>query len=188
MRCPRGSCQRISPSDLTSLKVGNVEYSKLIEEIKGFNAGIQKRAEERRPAMGDHLKAGVENGEKEHGKEGTSQQELSDPMNELLGLSVNDIIAPAASQKEENLMDLGFDMPLVFDRHNQSNDPADLNLIGFAAPVTAPTPTSAQPKKPANPEELFDFDMTIKKDNSKQPEQPTQAPVQPKIDDPFGFL
>lgn len=95
-----------------------------------------------------------------------------DPLNDLLELSVQDIL-PSATKGEENLMDLGFDMPFVFDKSKGTGSgPADVNLTSQPAPV----PTSNDP---------FDFDIAPKVTNPVP--EPPKAP-QPLNDDPFGFL
>lgn len=170
-------CLKYSHSKFKRLKLGNIDFTKHIEDLKAFNAGIVRKAEEKKPVQQtEHTDAGLQKTETVKDNNGATQ---SDPMDELLGLSINDVLGTGTAAKEENLMDLAFDGPLVFDRHNnQNSDPSDLNLLSMTnkAAVSAPQQASDDP---------FDFDMSVKREPLK-PAVPQQQ--LPKDDDPFGFL
>lgn len=177
-RSLKAPCLRYSPSELKRLKLGTIDFAKQIEDLKAFNAGIARKIEERKPVAQGEL-IGTDLQKPETLKDGASAAQ-SDPMNELLGLSIQDVLGTNSVAKDENLMDLAFDAPLVFDRQNVPNsDPSDLNLLSMTAssePVQPPLKSSDDP---------FDFDMSVKKEPLKTAVE--QHQVQ-KDDDPFGFL
>ena len=152
------------------MKVGSVDYTKISEDIKSFNAGIVRHSEVTRPRATSG--AGLIGLDVEADSRDLSPHKTNDLLNDLLELSVQDIL-PTATKGEENLMDLGFEMPFVFDKNKAvSSEPTDLDLMTHAA----------QGLKSHDP---FEFDVTPK--SSAAISEPPKAP-QPPTDDPFHFL
>lgn len=173
MKCPTVNCRPCSRSILNRLKVGTPDYAKISEDIKAFNAGVARQVDDGRSkgaSAVDAVGADLDG----HLGDASPGAKAADPLKELLELSVNEIL-PSTQTGDENLLDLGFSTPLVFDQHSHPRvDPSDLNL-------------TSQPAAPLrDPNDPFDFDVTPKMETRK-PEPPKQTPP-PANDDPFSFL